>query len=153
MTTAKKSESPKAGKSTAKTVKVDVSDVSLTRSELLGAAGLDDHQLTELESFGIVKATDGPEADLYDADALLCARHASTMMSLGMEPRHLRIFKVAADREAGLYEQLILPLLRRRTPDARKEAVEAVERLVASGSAIHAGLLRSSLRDQLGSGR
>ena len=153
MTTAKKSESAKTAASTPNPAKVDVSDVSLTRAELLGAAGLDDHLLTELESFGIVKATDGPEADRYNADALLCARHASTMLSLGMEPRHLRIFKVSADREEGLYEQLILPLLRRRTPDARKEAIEAVERLVASGTAIHAGLLRNSLKEQLGSGR
>lgn len=131
----------------------DVSDVSMSRTELLGAAGLTDAQLSDLESFGIVTATEGPDAELYGADAMVCARHAATMLRLGLEPRHLRAFKVAADREAGLYEQLILPVLRRRTPDARAEAHELVDELTTSAEAIHAALLRISMSASLGTRR
>lgn len=148
MTPGKSKESPAPPPSASTVTGRDVSDMSMTRSELLGAAGLDEAQLTQLESFGIVVATGGSEDPLYDADALVCARHAATMLSAGLEPRHLRIFKVAADREAGLYEQLILPVLRRRTPDARTEALATVNKLTASGAAIHAALLRGALGGQ-----
>jgi len=128
---------------------IGVSDVSMTRSELLGATKLTEAQLTELESYGIVTpAQTAPDA-VYGAEALLCARHASTFFSLGVEARHLRAFKVAADREAGLYEQIILPLLRQRNPAARAEAAATLKRLAGSGAAIHAALLHQSLRPHL----
>jgi DNA-binding transcriptional MerR regulator len=128
---------------------IGVSDVSMTRSELLGAAKLTEAQLTELESYGIVTpAQTAPDA-VYGAEALLCARHASTFFTLGVEARHLRAFKVAADREAGLYEQIILPLLRQRNPAARAEAAATLKRLAGSGAAIHAALLHQSLRPHL----
>lgn len=127
----------------------DVSDVSLTRAELLAAAKLEERQLAQLESFGIVVPTDGFDDPLYGAEALVCARQAAIFLDLGMEPRHLRAFKVAADREAGLYEQMILPLLRQRNPTARSEATKLVGRLTTAGAAIHAALLEQSLRGQL----
>ena len=34
----------------------------------------------------------------------------------GLEPRHLRPFRTAADREVGLVEQVVAPLLRQRNP-------------------------------------
>lgn len=127
----------------------DVSDVSLTRAELLGAAGLDERQLALLESFGIIVSTDGLDDPLYGAEALVCARQAAIFLELGMEPRHLRAFKVAADREAGLYEQMILPLLRQRNPTARADAGKLLGQLSTAGAAIHAALLQQSLRRQL----
>ncbi len=76
-------------------------------------------------------------------------RHAATFFALGVEARHLRSFKVAADREAGLYEQLILPLLRQRNPAARQEAATNLDRLAAAGAAMHAALLHQALRPHL----
>lgn len=127
----------------------DVSDVSMTRAELLAATGLDERQLTQLESFNIVIGSNGPDGPIYGAVALVCARHAATFLALGMEARHLRAFKVAADREAGLYEQAILPLLRKRNPAARAEATQLVGRLASTGAGLHAALLQQSLRSQL----
>ena len=99
----------------------------------IGASGLDDRQLSLLESYGIVVPVDGHDDPLYGAEALVCARQSAVFLELGMEPRHLRAFKVAADREAGLYEQLVLPLLRQRNPAARAEATRTVGRLSAAG--------------------
>lgn len=127
----------------------DVSDVSMTRSELLDATGLDDRTLGNLEAFGIVLGVDDPSGAIYGADALVCARQAATFLELGLEPRHLRAFKIAAEREAGLYEQLLLPLLRKRDPSARSEASELVARLTRSGATLHGALLQRSLRSQL----
>lgn len=129
--------------------KPDLSDVSMTRAELLGAAGIDERQLTELESYAIVVAGPGPGEPVYGAEALVCARQASVFLDAGIEPRHLRAFKIAADREAGLYEQLLLPLLRQRNPAARAEAGRLVNRLTTAGASIHGALLQQSLRAQL----
>ncbi len=131
----------------------NLSDVSMTRAELLGASGLTERQLSELESYRIVEPADGLDDEIYGAEALVCARQAAIFMDLGMEPRHLRAFKVAADREAGMYEQLILPLLRQRNPAARAEATQTVKRLAAAGATLHAALLQQSLRAQLRPGR
>ena len=128
---------------------IGVSDVSMTRAELLGAVKLSEAQLTELESYGIVTPSQSSPDAVYGAEALLCARHASTFFALGVEARHLRAFKVAADREAGLYEQIILPLLRQRNPAARAEATATLKRLAGSGAAMHAALLHQSLRPHL----
>ncbi len=152
-TPAKPAPAKPAASSAARSIDLSASDVSLTRSELLGAAGLTDSQLGQLESFGIVVADDGPDTPLYGADAVVSASHAATFLALGIEARHLRAFKVAADRESGLYEQLVLPLLRQRNPTARSEALQLVERLSAAGAAIHAALLSQSLRTQLHLGR
>jgi len=137
---------PTAGSDTAPDAAGDVSDVSLTRSELLDAARLEERQLALLESFGIVVPTDDIGDPTYGAEALVCARQAAIFLDLGVEPRHLRAFKVAADREAGLYEQLVLPLLRQRNPTARSEATQIVRRLTTAGAALHAALLQQSLR-------
>jgi hypothetical protein len=67
----------------------------------------------------------------------------------GVEVRHLRMYKIAAEREAGVFEQLIMPLLKQRNPDARARAVAMVTELADAGESLHAALLRHALRDTL----
>ena len=47
---------------------------------------------------------------------------AAQFARFGIEPRHLRLYKNAADREAGFVEQIVLPLVRQRNPEARARA-------------------------------
>ena len=65
----------------------------------------------------------------YDGDALVVAQKASGFIARGIEPRHLRMFKVAAEREAGFLEQVVMPMLKQRNPDARQEALEILAEL------------------------
>ncbi|HLH27753.1 MAG TPA: hypothetical protein VKW77_02490, partial [Acidimicrobiales bacterium] len=67
----------------------------------------------------------------------------------GIEPRHLRLYKNAADREAGFVEQVVLPLLRQRNPDARERAESTAEELVCIGRDLRAALLQRSLASLL----
>lgn len=127
-----------------------VTGVSMNLAELAKASGLTETQLGELEEFGLINPDlTGPEP-IYGEEALVAARHASTFFSLGVEARHLRIFKVSADREAGLLEQLILPLLKQRNPAARQQAIENLDRLAAAGTGLQAALLHLALRPHLG---
>jgi DNA-binding transcriptional MerR regulator len=125
----------------------DPSDLRLSREELLESSGLSDDVLAALESYGLVEQRrDGAH---YDGDALLVARTAAELSGFGIEPRHLRSFKAAADREVGLIEQVATPLLRQRGTDARARAEEAVKELAALSVRLHAALVRSQLDPDL----
>jgi DNA-binding transcriptional MerR regulator len=121
----------------------DASEVRLSRRELLDAAGLEEEQLEQLEQFGLV----GPRAGSshYDGDALVVAKTVAEMARFGIEARHLRPFKAAAEREIGLVEQVVTPLVRQRNPEARARADEVARELAALSVKLHATLVKAGL--------
>jgi DNA-binding transcriptional MerR regulator len=123
------------------------SDLRLSRDDLLAAAGLDKEQLDQLEQYGLMGSRKGNH---YDADALAIARTVAEMARFGIEPRHLRAFRTAADREIGLFEQVVTPLMRQRNPEAKARADEAVRELAALSVRLHAALVKAGLRAELG---
>ncbi|HEX2049980.1 MAG TPA: MerR family transcriptional regulator [Actinomycetota bacterium] len=126
---------------------VDVTGVQLTRDELRTAAGLSDAQLRGLEDFGVLDRRGAGEH--YDENDLLVAKAAGRFFHYGVEPRHLRMYRQFAEREASFFEQIVAPVARRRDPDARREASQSVRELVGLAQQLREGALRSSLRDAL----
>ncbi len=122
----------------------DPSEIRLSRDELAGAAGLLPEQLDQLEQYGLVAPRPGSRS--YDGDALVVAKTVAEMARFGIEPRHLRSFTSAADREAGLVEQIVAPLRRQRNPQARDRAEEVVRELGALSVRLHVALVRGRLR-------
>ena len=125
----------------------DTSELRLSRDELIDAASIEPAQLSQLEQFGLVAARPG---GFYDGDALVIAKTVAEMSRFGLEPRHLRAFRAAADREVGLVEQVVAPLVRQRNPEARGRAEEVARELAALSVKLHATLVRSGLRPQFG---
>jgi len=123
------------------------SELRLSREELAEAAGLDKDQLAQIEQFGLLAARPG---GYYDGDALVIAKTVAEMSRFGLEPRHLRSFRAAADREVGLVEQVVSPLVRQRNPEARGRAEEVARELAALSVKLHATLVRAGLRPGLG---
>ena len=121
----------------------DASEVRLSRRELLDASGLEADQLDQLEQYGLITTRAG--AAHYDGDALVVARTVADMARFGIEARHLRPFKTAADREIGLVEQVVTPLVRQRNPEARTRADEVARELAALSVKLHATLVRAGL--------
>ncbi len=121
----------------------DASEVRLSRRELLDASGLQVDQLDQLEQYGLITTRAG--AAHYDGDALVVARTVADMARFGIEARHLRPFKTAADREIGLVEQVVTPLVRQRNPEARARADEVARELAALSVKLHATLVRAGL--------
>lgn len=117
------------------------SDLRLSRAELLESSELSEDQLTELESFGLITI----RGRYYDADALAVARTVSAISAFGIEPRHLRSFKTAADREIGLVEQVITPLKNQKSSDAKARAEEVANELASLSVKLHAALVRAGL--------
>ncbi|MGN9811747.1 transcriptional regulator FtsR [Micromonospora sp. BQ11] len=123
------------------------SEVRLGRADLVARSGLDSSTLGELERLGVV-VSDPP--GWYDADALIIARAVAGLAAYGLEPRHLRGYRSAADREVGLFAQLVAPLARQSDPAARARAAETARELVALSQQLHAALVRVGLRSTLG---
>ena len=117
------------------------SQLRLSREELLQSSGLLEAQLAHLESFGLIEI----KGRYFDADALAVARAVAEMASFGIEARHLRSFKTAADREVGLVEQVITPLLRQKGSDAQARAEEVQRELASLSIRLHAALVASGL--------
>jgi hypothetical protein len=72
------------------------------------------------------------------------------LATYGLEPRHLRGFRSAADREVGLFAQLVAPLARQKDPAARARADELARELASLSQQLHAALVRVGLRSALG---
>lgn len=125
----------------------EASEVRLSRDELATAAGLTAEQLDQLEQYGLISARQG--STFYDGDALVIAKTVAEMSRFGIEARHLRPFKSAADREIGLFEQVVNPLVRQRNPEARARADETVRELAALSVRLHSTLVRAGLRPGL----
>ena len=105
---------------------------AMTRDELCAAAGVTEELLADLESYGLIVAVTLGGVPSYDAESQLVARAAARYVDLGVEPRHLRMYKVAAEREAGFVEQLVMPLLKQRNPVSREQAVERTDELAGA---------------------
>ena len=120
---------------------VEQGDIKLSREELLAASALAESQLVELESFGLIQI----KGRFYDADALAVAKAVAEMSAFGIESRHIRSFKTAADREVGLVEQVITPLLRQKNSESKARAEEVQRELASLSVRLHAALVRAGL--------
>lgn len=115
-------------------------ELRLSRTELLANSGLDDAQLRQLEEFQMVRLT--PGTTYYGRGALEVARVAGRFAEHGLEPRHLRLFKTAADRELGLVDQVLAPHRRRRDEEGTRQLARS---LVSLSLDLHTALVRSAV--------
>ena len=121
--------------------------VSLTRGELAQAAGISDDDLGRLEEYGLVAPSHTTkDRVLFDEDALAVARVCGTFMQHGIEPRHLRMYRAFADREASLFDQVLLPYRRQRNPEAQARSTETLGELAGLGRRLRTALLRQAVR-------
>jgi DNA-binding transcriptional MerR regulator len=119
-------------------------NLRLSRKELLKIAGISEDLLDQLEQYGLIRVRSG--TGHFDTDALVIAQTARELADFGFEPRHLRAFKTAADREVGLVEQVVAPLQRGRDAAASARAEETVSEIAALSVRLHATLVKSGLR-------
>jgi len=114
-------------------------NVRLTEDELREAAGLDFDALRQLQEYRLLPRAAGGH---YDEVAVAIAATAARLATYGLQPRHLRAFKMAADREIGMFEQLLIPLRRTGNTEA---AGETLRELAALSVRMHALLVKSGL--------
>jgi DNA-binding transcriptional MerR regulator len=118
-------------------------ELRLSKRELIETAEIDEALLEQLVAFGMVRMRPGSKH--FDGDALVIAKAAGELAAYGLEPRHLRAFKTAADREVGLVQQAVAPLRGQRDPGAQARQEEAVRQLAALSVRLHAALVKTGL--------
>ena len=116
---------------------------SLTRRQLLDAAGIDERQLAELETFGLVRRA----GRTYGRDAVGVASAAAVLGRYGVEARHLRAVRAAAEREISFIEQVVAPTLRQRNPEAIQQAGRTAREIAAWTMRLHGALIEAALAE------
>jgi DNA-binding transcriptional MerR regulator len=117
-----------------------------TFAELAAAAKLTAEELRLIEQFGLIVGRPVAGQVYYDDDALAAAKLAKLFEAFGVEPRHLRIFRTAVDREADFYAQVVSPLVYRREERSRQQALTNLAELHQLGAALREATLRQVLR-------
>lgn len=116
--------------------------IRLTRAELAEQTDLDESVIVALEKDGLVWAN---QAGHFDEDAVQICSIAAKLAAFGVEPRHLRSFRVVANRESGLIEQIATPFSHPRDRDSKARAQQTVRELASLFVQLHAALLRAEL--------
>ena len=120
----------------------------LTAGEVAEAAGIDVGVVRELDRLGLIQSIGRPGSAIYDTEALEVAQAAAVFGEYGLQPRHMRMFKVSAERHAGVLEQLFSSRLA-KGGESMQRARDELNELVRLGEALQRSILRRSFGESL----
>ncbi len=120
--------------------------VRLSREDLLSRSRVDDKLLTALIKEGVI--TTGP-GGFFDEHSVVIAQCARALAEYGVEPRHLRAFRSAADRQSDLIAQIAGPVVKAGKAGARDRADDLAREVAALAITLHTSLIKSAVRDVL----
>ena len=109
-------------------------------------AGIDTRLARELEEFGLLQPRSAGGEKLYGELDVEIAAACGELARFGLDPRHLRTFRSAADRQAGLLEAIVAPALRARNPERRRSGLESLAALGAHAQELMQLLLLRAVR-------
>ena len=134
---------------TADPAAVSAARVRLSREDLLERSGVDGELLAALLKAGVI--TTGP-GSFFDEHAVVILQCAQALAEYGVEPRHLRAFRSAADRQSDLIAQIAAPLVnagKAGKTGARDRADDLAREVAALAITLHTSLIKSAVRDVL----
>ena len=125
------------------TAAVAPAQVRLSREDLLARSGVDEELLGALIKAGVIKSGPG---GFFDEHSVVTAQCAKALADYGVEPRHLRAFRSAADRQSDLIAQIAGPVVK---AGARDRADDLAREVAALAITLHTSLIKSAVRDVL----
>lgn len=128
------------GSATLSTPSMLSGDRKYHRDELIREAGATPQLLNDAVSSSLVLA-----ADVFGEDSLLVLKALVELQRSGIEPRHLRGFRAAAERELGLIESALIPVARRKDASSRAKAGELAREIAGQLEIVRGSLIRSAL--------
>jgi DNA-binding transcriptional MerR regulator len=124
--------------------------VRLSRQDLLERSGVDEELLAALLKAGVITPIfKDAGATLFDEHAVVIAQCARALTDYGVEPRHLRAFRSAADRQSDLIAQIAGPVVKAGKAGARDRADDLAREVAALAITLHTSLIKSAVRDVL----
>ena len=112
----------------------------LTRDELIREAGATPMLLQDAVSASVIVPTES-----FGEDVLAVLKALVELQRCGIEPRHLRGFRAAAERELGLIETALMPVARRKDASSRARAAELAVEIARQLEVVRSSLIRSAL--------
>src|SRR5437016_1124125 len=123
--------------------------LQMSLEEMSAATGVDRDMVGELERYGIL-CTHGADGNKYfDGDDYVVLSIVKDLFKYGLEPRHLTMYRHFSERDASLFEAIILPMLRQRNPEARRAATDSLADLARLSRKLKQAMLRTNLRQYL----
>lgn len=113
------------------------------------ATGVSQSIIKELENFGIIHAHDSKEGKIYDQVDIELMQLSQEFYRMGIEPRHLKIYQHLAEREASMFEQILVSSLNQKKPETRKQAIQTLNELIENSRQFKHLMLKNVLRDYL----
>lgn len=113
----------------------------LTLEELKQRTKASPALIQELISYGLIGASD----DLYDENSLKVTAACVQLYEHGIEPRHLRPFRAAAEREVGLAQTAVAPLASRKDTASRARAADTARQISDICLSLHSALVRGEI--------
>jgi len=129
------------------TTQLDQPGEPLDQAALLKRSGLSLEELAALAEVGLIKPL--RDSTVYPPEAGIIGAEAKRLMDQGLEPRHLRVLRLSADRESDLLTQLVAPLLKATNPESKARAREVLEECSGSVRAMHRALLSVELKQHV----
>jgi DNA-binding transcriptional MerR regulator len=123
--------------------------LQMTLDEMAIATGVDKDRINELQTFGILTPSTLNGEASFDGDDYVVLSIVKDFFKFGVEARHLTMYRHFAEREAALFEAIILPMLRQRNPDARRAATDSLLNLARAAKKLKQALLRTKLRQYM----
>jgi DNA-binding transcriptional MerR regulator len=123
--------------------------LEMTTEEVAAATGVDVSVVEALASFGILRPQPRDGGQVFGGDDVVVLRIVKDFFKFGVEPRHLTMYRHFADRESTFFEQIVVPILRQRNPEARRLARESLTELAGISRRLKQALLRANLRRYL----
>jgi len=103
--------------------------------------------IRELAEFGLVRITSGDHGDEIARGDVQIAHTCWDIRRFGVEPRHLRMYATAAEREGALFQQVLMPAYRQRTPETRQKLVEALTEIMRLTDELRRDLTKRAVSD------
>lgn len=119
----------------------------LARTDFLTEVNIDETTLGEMERFGVISPVTIGGTSSYDQSAVRAGHIIANLLKQGYEARHLRMFRMSAEREVDLLRQMSLPLLKQRNPVGREQARERLQRAADLGGELRAALVAEGIAE------
>jgi len=124
--------------------------LEMTADEVAAATGVDVAMVESLASFGLLRPQQADGGVVFGGDDVAVLRIVRDLFKFGVEPRHLTMYRHFADRESSFFEQIVVPILRQRNPEAKRLARESLTELAGISRRLKQALLRANLRHLAG---
>jgi DNA-binding transcriptional MerR regulator len=123
--------------------------LQMSAEEVAAATGVDVSVVESLASFGLLRPEVAGGQRVFGGDDVVVLRIVKDLFKYGVEPRHLTMYRHFADREAAFFQQIVVPILRQRNPEAHRMARESLTELAGTSRRLKQALLRANLRRYL----